>query len=140
PGLWLPGNAVEYARLRATLWRHGVEILRGQAPVAVDNGHLLLQSGRRLAFDHLGLTDLFVPQTQLPRTAGCVQAWSAAGGYFVSRTDLHGRTSEKGVYVCGEGQGIRGWRHARASGELAARACLADIGKGEPPGAGRRLR
>src|SRR5699024_7858797 len=98
---------------------------------AVDNGHLVLQSGRRLSFEHLGLTDLFVPQTQLPRTAGCGQSWSAAGGYFVTRTDAYGRTSAARVYVCGEGQGIRGWRHARASGALAAGACLADLGLGE---------
>src|SRR5699024_6708443 len=44
------------------------------------------------------------------------------------------------VYVCGEGQGIRGWRHAQASGALAAGACLADLGLGGSPRVGRRLR
>lgn len=140
PGMLIPGNAIEYLRRRAVLLRHGVSVLRGQQPTAVDDGNLVLASGRRLAFDHLGLTELMVPQTQLPRTSGCGQAWSASGGYFVTRTDSVGRTSADGVYVCGEGQGIRGWRHAKASGILSARACLADLGMGEEPQPGRNVR
>lgn len=139
PGMLIPGNGIEYLRRRATLLRRGVRVLRGQRPEAVDNGQLVLASSQRIAFDHLGLTELMLPQSQLPRTAGCKLRWSSSGGYFVTETDAVGRTSVANVYVCGEGQGIRGWRHAQASGELAAKACLADNNMDSAAVAGRQV-
>ncbi|WP_018716678.1 FAD-dependent oxidoreductase [Arhodomonas aquaeolei] len=138
-GAAIPGNAVEFARDRTTLARHGVTVLRGRGAAAVENGRLRLDDGRRLAFDRLGLTDAFIAQSQLPRTAGCRLRWHAPGGYFVAETDEWGRSSVANVLVCGEGQGVRGWRHARVSGELAALALLGDAGKRIDTGRARRL-
>jgi len=132
-GLLMPGNALELARTRFRLWRHGTRIVTGRSAVAVHDGILELDDGTNISFSHAGLTELFVPQTELPRTAGCRLAYSTRGGYWRVETDSDGRTSVAGVYACGEGQGIRGWRHAEVSGRVTAGAVLADTGR-----AGRR--
>lgn len=126
----IPGNGLEYMRMLATLRRRGVRIRRGAAVTAVADNHALLADGTRLGFDHLALTDIFIPQTQLARTAGCRQVYSSRGGYYITETDAAGRSSVDGIYVCGEGRGIRGWRHARLSGKAAAAACLNDLAGG----------
>src|SRR5699024_11227578 len=45
-----------------------------------------------------------------------------------------------GIYVCAEGQGVRGCVLSRVSGAWAARSCLADNALGRKPAAGRRVR
>ncbi|MDZ7787520.1 MAG: NAD(P)/FAD-dependent oxidoreductase [Halofilum sp. (in: g-proteobacteria)] len=129
-GLLMPGNALELARTRLRLRRHGTTVLSGRSPVAVHDDRLELDDATSVPFDRAGLTDLFVPQTELPRTAGCRLAYSHSGGYWRVDTDPEGRTSVAGVYACGEGQGIRGWRHAAVSGRMTAAAVLADTGLG----------
>ncbi len=138
-GIHAPGDALAFARDQSLLRRRGVRLLRGRRVAAVDDGHALLDDGERLAFDRLGLTEGFAAQSQLPRTAGCELRWHQPGGYFVTITDDWGRSSVPGVLVCGEGQGVRGWRHARVSGELAALALLADR-DGCRPGTARARR
>ncbi len=125
-GIHATGDALAFARDQALLRRHGVRLLCGHRLETVEDGHAVLDDGERLAFDRLGLTEGFAAQSQLARTAGCELRWHEPGGYFVTVTDEWGRSSVPGVLVCGEGQGVRGWRHARVSGELAAHALLAD--------------
>ncbi|HKJ96007.1 MAG TPA: NAD(P)/FAD-dependent oxidoreductase [Gammaproteobacteria bacterium] len=129
PGLAVPGNGLEFMLRLWSLRRHGVRILQGRRPTSAAGGRLQVDSGEELPFDRLGLSDLFVPQSQLARTAGCRQRYSGDGGYFVTETDQDGRTSVDSIYVCGEGQGVRGWRHALLSGRLAALAALNDLGR-----------
>ncbi|WP_440996057.1 FAD-dependent oxidoreductase [Arhodomonas sp. SL1] len=138
-GAGIPGNAVELAGHLATVKRHGTTVMRGRRAEAVEADRLVLEGGDAIPFDRLGLTDGFIAQSQLPRTAGCRLRWHAPGGYFVAGTDDHGRSSVPGVLVCGEGQGVRGWRHARISGKLAALAVLADAGEAVDEGRRRRL-
>lgn len=137
-GITVPGNALEFAGVRWRLRRAGVGVVSGVSVTAVAPSRVSLSDGRDWPFDHLGLSELFVPQTQLARTAGCRLRYRREGGYWFVDTDDCGRTSVPGVLVCGEGQGVRGWRHARVSGELAALAVLEDRGVAVP--VPRRLR
>ena len=126
-GLGIPGNSLEFMRKRRWLARAGVPIRYGTAVAAVGDGELLTDGDERIPFDHLGLTERFVPQTQLARTAGCAVNYDPVGGYWVVATDSLGRSNRPGIYVIGEGQGIRGWRHARLSGERVVPAALSDL-------------
>lgn len=131
-GLAVPANALEFARAFAALRRHGTHIFHGLSPRAVSDRTLVLENGAALPFDRLGLTDSFVPQSQLARSAGCAQQYSREGATFHTVADECGRTSVPGLYVCGEGQGIRGWRHAGISGRIAALDFLRGRGIGQP--------
>ena len=131
-GLAIPQNAIEFARAFLVLRGHRTRLYLGRTARLVADRTLVLDDGAALPFDHLGMTDGFVPQSQLARSAGCTQHYSAAGRSFVTLADERGRTSVPGLYVCGESQGVRGWRHADLSGHIAARSFLRDRGLGEP--------
>jgi len=135
-----PATLVQFLRALAALRRAGTRLQFGAPAAAVDGQSLRLADGRLLPFDWLGVSDCFAPQTQLARTAGCRQAYSRDGHYFYTASDLDGRTDRPGIYVCGEGQGVRGGAHARASGALAACAWLADVGRTVPQDVARLRR
>ena len=140
-GLAMPASALELVATRQRMRARGTRILSGRSVTTLTATGAELDDGTMLACNHLGLTELFAPQTQLARTAGCRQRYSRAGGYWVTDTDARGRTSVGGIYVCGEGQGVRGWRHATVSGRLAAAGVARDLGL-RPPRAriGDRIR
>jgi D-hydroxyproline dehydrogenase subunit alpha len=132
--LALPSVVVQFLRALAVLYRNGIALHFGSHIQAADQQNAHLANGRTVSFDHLGVSDCFAPQTQLPRTAGCEQLYSARGKYFFTRTDRDGRTTQPGIFVCGEGQGIRGASFARLSGLIAALAWLGDTGRAQPRG------
>jgi bacterioferritin-associated ferredoxin len=137
--IWQPRALAQFLRALAALRLAGTRQHFGVAIAAADSRSLRLTDGRVLAFDRLGVSDAFAPQTQLARSAGCSQAFSRRGHYFYTASDVMGRTDRQGIYVCGEGQGVRGGEHARVSGALAALAWLADEGRPLPRGFSLRL-
>ncbi|MEX0373028.1 FAD-dependent oxidoreductase [Spiribacter roseus] len=126
-GAGIPGNSLEFLQTRWQLARAGVAMRHGVAVAAVGDNQLTTDQGETIGFGHLGLTERFIPQTQLARTAGCGLEYDPVGGYWRVVTDARGRTDRPGIYVIGEGQGVRGWRHARLSGERVAPAVAADL-------------
>jgi len=124
----LPRATVEGMRIMASaqlaLRRAGVAVRFGARVAELGRDKAVLDDGTVLGFDHAGISDFFAPQTQLARSAGCAQAWSQAGRYFFTPVDADYRSSVPGVFVCGEGAGVRGGPHARVSGLVAARAFL----------------
>ncbi len=126
-GLGIPGNSLEFLQTRALLARAGVRMRHGVGVSEVSAGELLTDQDERIAFDHLGLSERFIPQTQLARTAGCALHYDSMGGYWAVTADDLGRSSVPGVYVIGEGQGIRGWRHAGLSGKRVVPAVMSDL-------------
>ena len=140
-GIGLPGNSLEFLQARQRLRRAGVTVRQGTGVSCVERGRVITDTNESVPFDHLGLSERFIPQTQLARTAGCRLKHDPVGGYWTVVTDAVGRTSQPGIYVIGEGQGIRGWRHARLSGERVVPALMADrFGKGAPRPAGSARR
>jgi bacterioferritin-associated ferredoxin len=129
-----PLTLVELLRAFGTLRQTGASLYFGAQILAVDEQTARLSNGHTIAFDHLGTSDCFAPQTQLARTAGCRQSYSRRGNYFFTDTDLAGRTNQRGIFVCGEGQGVRGSTFARLSGLISALSWLKENGRSGPPG------
>jgi NADPH-dependent 2,4-dienoyl-CoA reductase/sulfur reductase-like enzyme len=109
---------------QAAMRRAGTSVRFGARIARLGRDTATLHDGRTIAFDRVGVSDFFAPQTQLARTAGCAQTWSATGRYYCTPVDSDCRSSVSGVFVCGEGAGVRGGPHARLSGLVAARAFL----------------
>ena len=127
-------NAATFAAAQLVLRRRGARVRFGCAVTGIEGDTARLSDGTTVGFEHVGISDFFAPQTQLARTAGCRMVYSPRGGYFVGETDDDGRTSQPGIFVCGEGQGVRGAPHASLSGTIAGCAWLADTGRAVPRG------
>jgi len=136
PRLAAAGAAL-MGRLRAAgvVLRQGVRIDRADGD---DDGVRALQWTQRgrttttgcdaVAFGH-GLRS----ETQLADLAGCAHAYDAVEQAWLPQRDAYGRTSVAGVYVAGDGAGIRGADAAELAGARAARAALHDLGLGPAP-------
>jgi NADPH-dependent 2,4-dienoyl-CoA reductase/sulfur reductase-like enzyme len=72
----------------------------------------------RLLLLHEGV----VPDVSLANAIGCRHAWDAQLRAFVPERDAWGATSVPGVWIAGDGGGIRGARAAEAQGRIAALA------------------
>lgn len=123
-----------FARAQRALLAAGAEVRFGAEVSRIEAGAVHLVGGPAIGFEHAGISDYFAPESLLARTAGCTQVYARSGHYFATRTDASGRTDVPGVFVCGEGQGVRGRDHAALSGALAALACLDDRGAAAPAG------
>jgi len=112
----------------------GVPVQFGRRIATLARDHAVTDRGERIAFAIAGITDWFAPQTQLARSAGCAQAWSESGCYFITQVDDAYRTDRAGIFALGEGAGVRGGPHARLSGLVASLAWLEALGHPTPPG------
>jgi NADPH-dependent 2,4-dienoyl-CoA reductase/sulfur reductase-like enzyme len=137
--LLMPRRTIGWLLGLARLIARGGQISFGKSSDIASPG-IVRVAAREIPYDHLGITDFFAPQNQLARSATCAQTYSVRGHYFHTSTDLAGRTSVDGVFVCGEGQGIHGREYAEVTGELAARAYAASIGRTVPGGRGLRIK
>lgn len=146
-----PALALQGARMLAQLRRAGVSIHRGVTLIGAEPdaggtrvaGLRWRRAGREhatscdaVAFGH-GLRS----ETELADLAGCAFAWDPIDEAWLPRRDAHGRSSVTGVYLAGDGAGIRGADAAELAGVRAAQALLADLGlQGDPPSAPARAR
>lgn len=130
PRLALAGM-VMMAKLRAAgiMMRRGVTLTSAQGDEALTaitwsrNGRSETMDCDALAFGH-GLRS----ETQLADLAGCAFGFVPVEQAWLPRCDENGRTSAQGVYIAGDGAGIRGADAAEIAGRLAARALLQDLG------------
>jgi NADPH-dependent 2,4-dienoyl-CoA reductase/sulfur reductase-like enzyme len=113
--------------------RRGVTLQRAQGDASVravqwsDGARTYTTACDAVAFGH-GLRS----ETQLADLAGCAFDYDAIEEAWLPRRDEHGRTSVSGVYVAGDGAGIRGADAAELAGARAARALLHDLGLAAP--------
>ncbi len=77
-----------------------------------------------------------LPEISASRLTGADHYYDEKLGGWVPTIDDLGRTSEKGIYACGDNAGILGVTVAPISGKRAAQAVIEDL-KGENPGAGQ---
>jgi len=125
--LLMPRRTVSFGWGMLRLLLSGTSLYFGREAQLTETGAVRV-GGELVEADHVAITDYFAPQTQLARTANCVQAYNAVGQYFFTASDRAGLTSTEGIYLCGEGQGIHGREYAAVTGEIAARAFVQTLG------------
>ncbi len=121
----------------AVLAAKGVTMLTGITPIAIEGVErvacVVFQDSRgrlrRIEGDAVGLGYGLRSETQLADLAHCDFAFDPVAQQYLPVTDSDGRTSAKGVYIAGDGARILGADAAELSGQLAACAALADLGR-----------
>lgn len=127
--------------VKGMLWllmlKRGVNYVSGVADIAalgdnaVEKLHYVTAGGRTetvnasLLLVHEGLVPTIHPTLAL----GCAHQWSRDQDSFTVELDVWGETSEKGVFVAGDGAGIGGAKAACLRGEIAAIGIAAKLGR-----------
>jgi len=81
----------------------------------------------KLELDLLLVHEGVIPNTHLSRALGCKHVWSDSQACFVPFTDSRGRSSNRNVFIIGDGASIRGADAAPASAEVAVSTILSDL-------------
>lgn len=136
-----PAILAQGMRYMADLLRAGVPLHSGITPVRIDpqeDGTDLRVRGvtwrnaqgqvRHTAGDAVGIGYGLRSETQLADLLKCDFAFDALSRQWLPVTDEDGATSQKGIYLAGDGAGIRGADAAESAGALAALRCLEDLG------------
>lgn len=119
-----------------TTWlrAHGVAVHQGARLVrASGDGHvsqIIWSDGaceHTVECDAVGFGYALRSETQLADLLGCTFAYDTLQRAHLPERDWTGRSSVPGVYLAGDGAGIRGADAAEWAGELAALALLADL-------------
>jgi len=111
---------------------HGVRIVEGVTPVAIEGGEAVTgisfcdARGRthRLACDAVGMGWGLKPETQLADLAGVPFDYDAQQQLWLPRRDAAGRSPVPGVFLAGDGARIAGADVAELAGTRAALAVL----------------
>jgi NADPH-dependent 2,4-dienoyl-CoA reductase/sulfur reductase-like enzyme len=82
---------------------------------------------RQLPLDMLLVHEGVIPNIHLSQALGCKHAWNDSQGYFSPVTDDRGRSSNRNVFIVGDGAAIRGGDAAPASAEVAVGTILEDL-------------
>jgi thioredoxin reductase len=129
--------ALEGVRYAWTVLRSGVERLDRFVPVRAigkDNleavllakldlhGLVIAGSEREIACDVLAVNYGFTANSELAAMAGAKMRFDALAGGWIPEADAFGRTSIAGVFVAGDGSGLRGAIVAGAQGQIAGAA------------------
>ena len=136
-----------WAYVRA-LRRRRVPIFTGVVPIGIEGSastgvtKLVARTGGRrlLDCDAVALGYHLRPETQLADLAQCSFVFDRRTRQWMPEVDEDGRTSQKGIYLAGDGAHILGADGAEIQGRLAAYALLKDLGRSVPEGAVRQLR
>ena len=133
-----------------SLRRRRIPILTGVAPLRIEGNTqtgvtalIVQQSGGQpiaLDCDAVALGFHLRPETQLADLAQCSFVFEPLTRQWMPEIDEDGRTSQKGIYLAGDGGHLLGADGAEIQGRLAAHALLKDLGYPVPEGAIRRLR
>jgi NADPH-dependent 2,4-dienoyl-CoA reductase/sulfur reductase-like enzyme len=134
--LFAPATLAKGMRYVADLKRAGVPMFSAvRRPRAEGDGHVervVFEAGgveRRIACDALGASFGLRSETQLADLAGCRFAFDPRTRQYLAERDAAGRTSQRAVYVAGDGAGIAGADAAELAGERAALALIEDLGR-----------
>ena len=114
------------------LQRAGVSILHDSdiAEVGTADGGLLVKTkaGETFACDAVTVGHGLTPSTEITRLLGAKHHFTPELGGWVPERDAFGRTSEDGLFICGDGAGLRGAAAASLAGKLAGLTVAHDLG------------
>ena len=85
-------------------------------------------SAKTVEVDTLCVGYGFVPRTELVQLAGCRMHWRDELGGWIPNVDENLKTSERGIWVAGDGGGVAGAAVAEDEGTLAGLAVARDCG------------
>lgn len=97
------------------------------APVGEDGAPIPGAPTRRVACDALAIGHGLAPATEITRVLRAEHTFNRDLGGWRPVTDAEGRTSLSGLYVAGDGAGVRGAVHACEAGARTAAAMVADL-------------
>lgn len=126
-------------------WRHAVERIDGHETVeAVRITRLCADwapagGARTLCADSLCLGNGLVPSVGAAQLAGLPLRYRPALGGWAPEVAVDGRTSLPGLFVCGDGTGIRGAAAAQIQGRLAGLSAASYLGAGASKACRARL-
>lgn len=145
-GLWAGRRVVrEGMKYLQILKKAGVPRYQGWVPVcakgvtSIENisiarrdatGRSVPGSERNIACDLLAINFGFTCNAELPHLAGVASTYAPEQGGWVPQADPHGATNVPGVFVAGDGAGLRGAWVAAAQGRIAGAAaanCIIDV-------------
>lgn len=134
------GYLVKGAKLLAKLRRARVPFYRDARDIVLEGTDRLeavsfTAHGRahRIETGSAGLHHGVVPNQQITRLMRCEHRWHEGQRAFVPVCDAYGESSVRGLYVAGDGAGIRGARSAALAGRLAALRVAEKAGKTASP-------
>ena len=116
-------------------WRHAVSAVEGRAAVEAVQITKLgqdwgpLGNARSMAADSVCLGNGLSPSIEAAQLAGVHISHAPALGGWVPRVSQDGSTEVNGVFICGDGGGIRGAAAAEIQGKLAGLSAAEFIGK-----------
>jgi len=139
---YLPGALLTPAYLRqglsfmATIYRAGVSVFTG-VEGAEALGDTSVEAVRyqfagksfEIKTSHLYTHHGVIPETRLAQSLKCEHRWDESGQCWIPITDQWGQSTIKGVFIAGDNAGILGAESAPLSGQLAALAIAAKLGK-----------
>ncbi len=123
-----------------TLKRAGVPVMAGWRPVRAEGegrvarlvlalptrrGEPAAGTERTFDVDWVGMNFGFTANSELARMAGAATRYDAVRGGWLPVRDGFGRTAAPGVFVAGDGAGLRGALNAAAEGRIAGAAAAA---------------
>ncbi|OUI85488.1 FAD/NAD(P)-dependent oxidoreductase [Acetobacter tropicalis] len=136
-----PAVMLQGVRYMNDLFRAGVPLHSGITPVRIeqpeDDADLRVSGvtwrdarGRKqhTKADSVGIGYGLRSETQLADLLKCNFAFDKLSRQWLPVTDEDGATSQKGIYLAGDGAGIRGADAAESAGALAALRCLESLG------------
>ena len=86
----------------------------------IDNLKVTLKNKIKVDFEHLGISDIFVSQIQLHKTCNLNIKLNYLKNNLVAVVNNNYQSSNKNIYVGGEGSGVFGSFHAQISGQIIA--------------------
>lgn len=116
------------------LWGHAVSGIEGKAAVTGIHTRSLHppKPGPSFDADSLSLGHGLVPNIEAAQMLGVPIRHDPALGGWVPEADADGATRVEGLYLCGDGCGIRGVTAASLQGALAGHRAARDLGKPAP--------